>query len=54
MRVWEQNNYLKSPITWFWARVDFGAASRLVTRLEYRCESACCENRAPLVVVFLY
>ena len=34
MRVWKQNNYPKSPITWFRGGVDFGAASRLVTRLE--------------------
>ena len=50
MRVWEQNNYLKSPIRWFQAGVDLGAASWRVTRLESRCESARCENRAPLVV----
>ena len=50
MRVWEQNNYRKSPITWFRDGVDLGAASRLVTRLESRFESVCCENRAPLVV----
>ena len=46
MRVWEQSNYLKSPITWFRDGVDLGAASRQ----ESRFESACCENRAPLVV----
>ena len=50
MRVWEQSNYLKSPITWFHDGVDLGAASRLVTRLESRLESACCGNRAHLVV----
>ena len=50
MRVWEQNKYLKSPITWFRDGVDLGAASRLVTRLESRFESVCSENRAPLVV----
>ena len=50
MRVWEQNNYRKSSITWFRDGVDLGAASRLVTRLESRFESVCCENRAPLVV----
>ena len=50
-RVWEQNNNLKSPITWFRNGLDLDAASRLVTRLESRFESACCENRAQLVVV---
>ena len=48
-RVWEQNNYLPSPITWFHA--DLGAASWLITRLGSSCESPRCENRAPLVVV---
>ena len=47
---WEQNNYLKPPIPWFWAGVDFGAASWLVTRLESRYESTHCEKRAHLVV----
>ena len=50
MIVWEQNNYLKAPIKWFRDEVDLGATSRLVTRLESPFESACCENRAPLVV----
>ena len=50
MIIWEQNNDLKSPITWFRDEVDLGAKSRLVTRLESPFESACCENRAPLVV----
>ena len=48
-RVWEQNNYLPSPITWFHA--DLGAASWLITRLGSGCESPRCENRASLVVV---
>ena len=46
MRVWEQNNYRQSPILWFQARVNLGAANWLVTRLESRCESARCEKRA--------
>ena len=50
VRFWEQNNYLKSLIPWFWAGVDLGAASWPVTRLESRCESAHCENRTSLVV----
>ena len=50
MRFWGQTNYLKSPTPWFRAGVDLGAASWLVTRLESRCESSCCENRAPLLV----
>ena len=49
MRVWEQNNYLQSPIPWFQAGVDLGTVSWLVTRLESHCESARCEKRAPLV-----
>ena len=50
MRVWEQNIYFPSPIPWFQAEVDLGAASWLVTRLESACKSVCCENRPSLVV----
>ena len=49
-RVWEQNNYLPSPIPWFQAGVDLCTASWLATRLEYGCESTRFENRAFLVV----
>ena len=45
---------IKSPITWFQDGVDLGAASRLVTRLESRFESACCEYRVHLVVEFFF
>ena len=50
MRVWEQNNYLKSSIPWFQAGVNLGAASWLVTKLESCGESARSENRTPLIV----
>ena len=45
-----QHTYLKSPIPWFLAGVDLGAAACLVTRLKSHCESPRCENRAPLVL----
>ena len=46
MRVCEQNNYLKSPITWFRDGLDLSAASRLVTRPESRFEGVCCEKQS--------
>ena len=49
-RVWEQNNYLPSPIPWLQAGVYLGAASWLANRLESRCESTRFENRAFLAV----
>ena len=41
---WEENNFLPSPIPWFQAGLDLGAASWLVIRLESDCESACCKK----------
>ena len=49
---WEfgnKNNYLQSPIPWFQAGVNLGAANWLVTRLESRCERARCEKTTPVV-----
>ena len=56
MRVWEQNNYLPSPIPWFQSGVDFRCCNlilssdwNLVVRAPPPPPPPPCENRASLV-----